>query len=415
MTYVEEFRKELLDILEGTTKERLIPCLYGRISKEKPIFIKREVGSQFVRARRILRTIGENSGKHLSDKYLEGILLDTIQNLKYMEESGAKEMIDSEISQAFYILRHTELKKSVFLIPIMNLTVQENFEIGNTKFINLNGEELKKIAEEYNANLLLVCSNYDEEAENLNSTNETSAYALVTIEASDPEKANEVAHLTADFSLNIIRLFNKVTPMRLRNEYSKEIPSWILTISEESKFASHGMASHNLEISDTINKTKIDEMRKIGLDTVLLLVSKESPKPFEESILTSIFWFGSAVKDKEPIIKFLKCIIVLETLLTQGNQNKSTALSKRLASSLYINNSNEDKKQIFKGMMSLYKLRNKIAHGGHNTVVKEDLDSVFIFAQHLILFLIKYVNRCSTIDELFETVFVIDDTLYQEN
>lgn len=416
MTYIEDIRKELLEILEGTAIDMTFSdCFRGRSSKTKPIRVKRQVAQQFVRARRILRTIGENSHKYLSDKFLESILLDLITDLKYTQKNELKGIIDAKISEIFKRIRKAELKMFTFLIPIMHLQIHEQFEIGDTKFIRLNKDTLQTISSQFEANVLLSTDNLEAEATNLNDTNETSSYALVSIDASDDEKAVEIAYQKTDFSLNIIRLFNKQSPISLRSEYAKEIPTWILMIPQGSKSASHCMASHNFSIADDITKEKIENMKKLGLDIINSLVTlKFELEPIQQDILTAIFWFGNAVKDTDMVTKFLKCIIVLETLLIQGEQNKSIALSKKLSSSLYAKSNDKDKKQIFKSMFDLYGLRNSITHSGLNRVVTEDVDSVILWSQSLILLLLKYVTTHKRMEDLFQSEFVINDSLYQQ-
>ncbi len=64
-------------------------------------------------------------------------------------------------------------------------------------------------------------------------------------------------------------------------------------------------------------------------------------------------------------------------------------------------------------MMALYKLRSRITHSGLNTVVIEDVDSVIMWAQELILLLLKYATTHKKIEDLFQSEFVIDEALYQ--
>jgi hypothetical protein len=370
---------------------------------------------QFAIARRILRTIGENSHKYLSDKFLGDLLVELIRELKYMEEKERKSTIDKKISELFTQVRRVKLKEFIFLIPIMHLNIHEEYEIGGTKFLVLNKDSLQNIGTKYGVDVLITEKTIEEQTKDLNDTNGTTAYALICINASDQEKAFEIAHQQTEFSLNIIRLFNKKSPIILLSEYSKEIPSWILMINPDSKSISHTMQTHNLDLPDDITIEKMNNMKKLGLVTVNDLVKLPSSDltQFQDDILRAIFWFGNAVKDNYKVTKFLKCITVLETLLVSDQRDKSIPLAKKLASSLYANNNIEDKKQVFKSMIALYDLRSRITHNGLNTVLSEDVDSVMMFAQELIIELLKYSTTHNRIDDLFGTKFTIDDSLYE--
>ena len=69
----------------------------------------------------------------------------------------------------------------------------------------------------------------------------------------------------------------------------------------------------------------------------------------EETVLTSLFWFGNAMKEYEKDMKIIKLMTAIETILIpDGGLTKQHRLAARFTSILYGQESEEEKKKFMK-------------------------------------------------------------------
>jgi len=165
----------------------------------------------------------------------------------------------------------------------------------------------------------------------------------------------------------------------------------------------------------------LDELGDYGLDIFknindLLSKKEEELTRLQKSIVTAIYWFGNAVKEKERRMKFVKIIMALETILIpDGGKEKRNKISKRFVSIIYNYSSDEEKYKIYLDVRVLYGIRNSIIHSGIGYVYDDDLVQIRYWTQSLIQFVLKYIDKYHTIEELINNEFPINEHLYSSS
>ena len=426
MTLIEDFRKEIREILSGTIKERRIPEwpeYWKFIERESrivsyPIEIIRPYGRAF----HILRKKSDNAQKFkrnfLLNEKIYSLLDDFIIKLKYEDEEMVMTDIDGRIGQLFESIQKMQTERYLFFIPIMALSVEQDLTltIGDSNIIALSEPYLQSIESQYSTKLRIVDETLSETIERLRKTDDTSTFAEVTVEAPDDVKAVEIAVQKADTCLNVLRLYNSGAQFYLRDEFPQQLTSSIMYLNINTKCPGQSYRVVNsIPTIPEINSRNLNMMRRLGLNIIdtLLLTSEKDLTELQKSILDAIFWFGNGVKDRQQISKFVKYLIAMEAILIPTNErNKKETIAKRFTSIMYSKGDNEKKKEVYRTMSDLYILRNYIIHRGENSVSETDLNITAYWAQQMVLFVLPYAEKYNTVTELINKEFPIDESFF---
>ena len=105
-------------------------------------------------------------------------------------------------------LKHQSLGKYLFLIPVMNLKLESDIQIGDSSIITWTNELIQTIEKQYS-----IKFGYPQLAEidperKLPKCNDTETYVMVTIEAPDEDKATELGVQKAEACLNVLRVYS---------------------------------------------------------------------------------------------------------------------------------------------------------------------------------------------------------------
>jgi hypothetical protein len=299
----------------------------------------------------------------------------------------------------------------------MHLNLDEEVEIGDSTIVNLTVEALKKLRSKCPAKL-----GFEDDPANavqkLTDTNDTKTFAAVVVNASDKEKATELASERADMCLNILRLYNRSATFILREDLRPDILQ-TAPFAETNGTVSGEM---NSRLNMVVNASKIDPeavrgMRSAGLDTLCDLMRKDSSplSDFEENLLAAVLWFGSAVKEPNRRMSFIKSFVALEALLLpDGGYGKRDRLAKRFASVMYAKEPPDVKREIYREMFELYGVRNSIMHGGEGYVHRDDHGQITYWTQALIQFMLKHAGQFTDTISFMEQEFPVDETIFGE-
>jgi hypothetical protein len=418
MTAIEDIRKEVVVLIKCVTKEFKHHDSQFFISHHSPATNKSLsfpiiASGAYLRAIRILRGKSQKAGRLISDKELKRLLIDFIMEIKYGDEKKELASIDKHIVELFNKVKTLPLEKHLFIIPIKKLSLDQDVAVGKCKLVSLTRDRLVSLMHEHDIEMPMH-TNVSEIVTEMNERNNTNAYIVVPVEAFDHDKALELAISKADMCLNVLRLYNRTAPFVLLDEFQEDIPVFIPVLHLDKR--SYGEASHRAHLTMGIdfNKKMEETMDKGGLQTINLLMSKDSDEltTLEEGVLGAIFWFGTAVKDSHKPIQFIKSIAALEILLVPDlGRGKSNIMSKRFVSIMYAQSPNHVKKDIFRNMRSLYSVRNSILHGGEVYINSDDLNQIMCWTQFTIQHLLQYLQY-NSVQELIEKKFPIDESLY---
>lgn len=424
MTTIEDFRRELRNILSSVDKEpQFDENTFQVITHlDKTLRFPKEIYRSYRRAIRILRLKSKNIGKLISDKKLENLLIDFLIDLKYDDEAKVMAEIDKHIIGLFNKLKSMLSQRYLFIVPIMHLFLAQDIIIGDSMLVNLNEQNLTSLESKYSIELknhpFFGDKDLSQIASYMVKRNETSAFAIVVVEAPDHEKALELAIQKTDTCLNVVRLYFSNAPFVVRDEFGSKFSSELVYFNLDKKaIVVQPAVPHYVGFIPTLSSKVLDEMKRGGFEIIHKLLSKEVDQltPLQKDMLTAIFWFGNAVKEEKKNMKFIKSVIALETLLVpDGGIGKRDKLSKRFASILYAQTSIDEKKEVFLNMRSLYDIRNSIIHSGEGYIHEDDLNQMLYWTQSTVQFLLTYAGEYNDIFELLEKKFPVDESLYLE-
>ena len=139
MSLIEDFRRELRNILSKLAKEHLREDAFKIVQrKNKILSFPKEIARSHLRAIRILRTKSTNMGKFISDKRLEELLEGFLFDLKYGDEERIIAEIDKHIVGFFDKLKTIQSQRHLFIMPIMHLRLTQDIIIGDSMLVNMN-------------------------------------------------------------------------------------------------------------------------------------------------------------------------------------------------------------------------------------------------------------------------------------
>src|SRR3989442_3609700 len=211
MTVVEDLCVETLRILNGVSKTPLAEGKYFKAIEpgDKTLLVfPDEIVTAYAKAIRILRTTAERARVPISDAQLEVLLTDWLFGVKYGDEPGARQQIDKHNGDLLDKVRKFRQRSYLFLIPIMHMKLEDEVEIGDSTIVNLTADGLTNLRSKCSARLGFE-DDPAQAVQKLANTNDTKTFSAVVVDASDKEKAMELASERADMCLNILRLYNR--------------------------------------------------------------------------------------------------------------------------------------------------------------------------------------------------------------
>ena len=414
----DELKSLTWKLLDATVKDRGGDDLYFKIL-EKPlngrvISLPYEITSEYVRAIQVLRRKAKAQAKFLSDSKIEDLLDDFIMDLKYSTSTNINNEIDKRITELFDKIGQSPNERHVFLIPIVNLAVNGKVTVGDSTIFRLTPQTFSELQKEYG----LKFHSPSRKVENVMSDlkrNETDIFIKVLIDAADKKKAEEMAFEKAETVLNVLRLYSLDENVSLRGEEYAKVSRMIMSANLDKKALSRSHSSVNfVPIPLHIDKKYAESMLQSGLKSINSLLTHEvrTLTDLQKNLLTAIFWFGGAVRDKRGVSKFLKYIVAIETLLLRGERSKKEPISKRLATVIYKDAARKEIKEAYQLMKHLYQVRNDIIHAGLDYVEPEDIAQAELWCRALIFSLVDYADAFLDIIPLIEKEFQVNDEVF---
>lgn len=399
MTVIEDFRREIRNILGNVVKGHRRGEDYYRnvMHLDRTLSFPKNIAGSYTRAIRILRSKAENVGRLISDEALVRVLDDFLIDFKYGDEVKKLAEIDRHIVKLFDRVKNMQSERHLFIIPIMNLFLEQDTEIGDGLLVNLTEHTLATIESRHSVRIRFPKEGLSQTAKKILKRNKTSAYAVVQVEAPDDDMALELAMQRADTCLNVLRLYHSTAPFVVRDEFRSNFPRGMVHLNIDKKSYGEMSSQVNLVVNiPTIDTDAVEKMNKAGLSIINRLLSKKNDEltQLQKDILTAILWFGNAVKETQRNMKFIKSVIALETLLVpDGGFEKRNRISNRFTSIMYAQTSDEEKKEVFLSMRSLYNIRNSIIHSGEGFIHEEDLNQIMYWTQVTIQYSLRYAEK----------------------
>jgi hypothetical protein len=394
----DEFKSLTLKLLSAVVKGHYRDNRYfktvHKTESDRTVSFSNEIGPAYAQGIRTLRLKAQSQKKFLSDEKLESLFDDYIVELAYCNQTNLNNEIDRQITLLFSTVTHLPNERRVYLIPLVNISLLTSgmVIIGDSEILKISPTFFADFQKEYDLQGQLF-QNSETAFSTLSKNNATSVFIKIFVDATDSERALETSLERAEMVLNVLRLYAPDAPVRLRGDELACVTRDVVSGNLEKKAFSEKSSSENLVANAfIIDDQVIEEMMKHSLQTISLMLTKEKSllTELEKNILTSIFWFGAATKDRYRVSSFLKYVIAVETLLLKGEKNKKETISERLTSILYGGAVQEDKAKACFEMWRLYQIRNDIIHAGKDYVERDEVVQIEYWCRALILKLLNY-------------------------
>jgi len=343
--------------------------------------------------------------QNFSTEYLEEELTKIIFLCQPIPIANIDKSLLSEITKLIKRLQST-VQSWVFFVPITNLKFEnlKRITIGAVTFYDLNPNTLKYLRSEFKAiigNPKLTESYSDFVKQKIG------VLAVTKIEAGDTAKASSKALLQVERSLSILRFYNFNNQFGTQRELSVtnniEDIHWT-NLTTNNSGSSLRALSISLFFPFTISRSDISLMRKKGnLSGFNKLLNAAYPTKLESKLLTSLHWYGLAVKDEQDVDRFVKLMVSLESLvLNKNDEPKKYLLADR--SAFILGKKKDARNEIFALVANAYSIRGDIVHEGRYEISKEETNRVLFLLRALILKLMKLSNGVSSLEEISQKI-----------
>ena len=418
----DDFRNDLIPLLDGLSANRLPPGKYFKFFEHegKALAFPNAIYPNYLALKRMLRLRANTSGKLISDDALEGKLTDFLFRIKYAsDQSKVRSEIQKEIALLLKDVKNMQSMKTLFIIPIMNLQVEENVIIGDSSIVSFSLDILAALEAKYKLKFKFEEKSIKDSVLRIPEENQTRTVAIVVAEAPDEKKALELAIQKAETCLNILRLYGSGTSFVIREEYIGSITQRLIKVNLTD--GTYGEIASALNVGNhfptILTKNLISELKTNVLPKIdaLLVKEEDSLTSLQDDLLKAILWFGNSVKENQRNMKFVKAITALETLLIpDGGTAKLDVIAKRFASITFKSATDEKKKEVFSEMRSMYQLRSAIIHSGEGYVYEDDLQKAMLWVQTTIQILLERADKYPKLQDAITKEFPITEKLYSQ-
>lgn|SRR4030043_1173930 len=343
--------------------------------------------------------------------------------LKEKSDKERKSKIREEVDNFIKEIKG-EIKDWIFLIPIENLELDKHsIKMGDILFQKMTQNKITKLHKEHER-IIFTLKNLNDEGKKKFADEEKKrkeGYFLgkvyAKVESSGTfSTAKYIAIQKTNAILSILKLFTgnsetysskkyfgiegEIIPIRNRMIYGFRKDKQNITPSYEKV---------GYLFSFDLSKERRKIMNSNGFRKVINIYKKINWTDLDERIFNAIYWFSKAYDvpiAKEDIIKgkgqlesnqfnfsdkFLKLMIILESLLIFGRESKTFNIKNRGS---YLLEDNPQKRDLIKKQLGyLYDLRSEIVHEGSIKLSLKDLNTLSVYAQSIIISLIKNKSK----------------------
>ncbi|MFA5412654.1 MAG: hypothetical protein WC350_04895 [Candidatus Micrarchaeia archaeon] len=363
--------------------------------QDKYIFFSKSCSGQLVMLIDILQKRAKRTRKLISREKITDLVQLSILNILHNNSDPLRETtkIFAEMS-----LTH---KKFRVLIPIGNLRIAEQIDLGSIRLIPFVSKEeffsmgYSEIDDEIKDFI------YTQFSEQFGDDKRTWTLAEVTTFAVDADKARRNAFDLAELTLSFLRLFNNVNVIYLPHKKLMIVNLNTIVVAGNQILPSYSW--HNQDINSYNIDSRMLARIQPHLTSFKTLLSKGKLTKFDEAILLAIKWAGDAVIEQSNPMKLLKCIISLETIMQiESRTNKQEHFATGIIHLLYSRSTTRVKGRVMKFAKSIYKARSSTVHAGVVPyLLPTDIAQIDLWSRSIAqLALVKGVGK-SKIDDIF--------------
>jgi len=254
-------------------------------------------------------------------------------------------------------LSKINVKSYVIPVPVLGLSGFASLKIGQTYLVEY--KNLKKhLMEKHSVKKECFFDSAISEEFDFKGT-----YAVCTINASEVEKAKELAVKETNSLLNIFRLYFYPTKFAVIGKTPR-----LEDFNIHSFCTTDNSNSSSFERGDTIqlysvNEAQLEKIKPIGFSNIKQILEKSKITSLEASLLNSINWFGRISPNDDLEENVIRLITAFETLFFENHYERGTALAETVA--MVTHKDPEYRFRVFELITELNTLRNKIIHSGY--------------------------------------------------
>lgn len=234
---------------------------------------------------------------------------------------------------------------------------------------------------------------------------ETNLLIGIVVKAREQNKASEIAD-------NYLRSFDNIMSYAIGdlshrenvgifNLVDKKMQKSIVCHEKVVQYRSH---TENISIDVNLDDPGFIAFDN-GMSSIWTLITKPNKTEMERRILTSAEWIGKAVMEKDYSKSLFQFVVAIEAML---QFHEKTIISPSIVSQLsdwlaFIIEEEPDRRRTkAKYCKDIYQKRSAIAHGGSNTVQKEDLETALVISKSMLLSFLttEPFKSFSTIEQL---------------
>lgn len=339
---------------------------------------------------------------YIKDK-LKNIIVEAFKSDEDERESIIQENLENLRSEL-----KSEITDWTFLVPVMNLIVEDKFIIGDVELLNFDSisDKLLESFKDWGDDQKDIMAEYYFP----HSTGKT--YAKVNVRGVK-NYAKFLALHKIRLALGILSLYKypKELPFAIEGELKAPI-SRVLYVCSKNKGRSLSMESVGVGGYMALDSKRIEKVLNNDFKKFSEMLSNPSPNEFETRLLTAIYWFNEAasveIQEKDRIFEkkkkkhqnleyfklgesFLKLFTALESILIFSDEPITENIAER--SAMLLGDNYKEKMNIKKMIKRLYNTRSIITHQGNVFVSIHDLNGLKQIVKALIFVLIEMKDQ----------------------
>ncbi len=342
----------------------------------------------------------------LSNEFIENSIFDWIKK-SHINNEQSKDYISHLIS-----LAKKSVQKITIYVPIANLVVEQPFSFCGVIVRNLT----QKLID--NMTSISDTIKNDEQRDAARQffqkfRQKYQGYSAIEIKLEcEPTFANKLALMTAQKVTNFLGIYSgalllpdikcssKIRGMEHIEQYT------VICFTESNKYnITQGLFDVASSRTWQISKQDLDVYSDCGLGVLSKIATKDKPTEFESLVLNTSILYSKAAFSAEPLEKLVYILSALEsTLLKNENEPIQQNLAERLA--IFSSSELSERKLIIKLVKSVYSLRSRYLHHGHNS---RELDDIKHFFHKVWVFYILLLGATTKFNSKAEFLEAIDD------
>lgn len=364
----------------------------------KWIAVPKTVSHSWLQVKKHLREKSESWGNRFSDEMIDSLISQFVADIKHKKRTGKISVL---VRNWINELKTSNVETIIFVRPIHNLILKKNTKVGKVRIVNLKTRHLNSLIDNPEHSGLFSTRELCKRSIEIN---KTETFAIIEVIALDSDRAKEISIEYLEKVLNAMRLFNSTAHFLSGENYMALKHHVVLEINNDRDSYADEFQNLNQYIPQIMPSQGTANLKPTwGILSKFLFSNHLSD--LQSRILTALYWYGEAFKDKNPPSAFLKYITSLETMLIfENTYDKSKIIAERLSSIIYTKKG-RGKKSCYDTMKRYYDLRSDIVHSGKTLVFPEDAETVRYWSQLILQNYIRSSKKYKDVKTLLKKRF----------